>query len=124
MKRCTPKFLFTMVLIFTTLLSGFSIYPIVDTTVEKIITNKDSFDGKQISVEGTVVNLKFRAANFQESYTTFTLVGESGGGVNVFISERMQLRPGQKVRVTGVYRKVRKTVYRNYYNEIEALEVK
>jgi hypothetical protein len=35
-----------MVLILTTVLSGFSIYPVVDTAVENIITNKDSFDGK------------------------------------------------------------------------------
>jgi len=123
MKRCTPKFLFGMVLALTIVLSGFSIFP-MDTTVEKIVTNKDSFDGKEVSVKGIVSNLKFKAANVQESYTTFILVGESGGRVNIFISERVELRPGQEVQVTGVYRKVRKTTHRNYYNEIEASSVR
>lgn len=123
MKRCTPKFVFGMVLALTMVLSGFSFFP-VDTTVEKIVTNKDSFDGKQVSVKGIVSNLKFKAANAQETYTTFVLIGESGGGVNVFISERAELRPGQEVQVTGVYRKVRKTTFRYYHNEIEALSVR
>jgi hypothetical protein len=115
--------MFGMVLTLAIVLSGFSFFP-TDTTVEKIITNKDSFDGKEVSVKGIVSNLKFKAANVQETYTTFVLVGGSGGGVNVFISERVELRPGQEVQVTGVYRKVRKTTYRNYYNEIEASSVR
>jgi hypothetical protein len=123
MKQCTPKFVFGMVLTLAIVLSGFSFFP-TDTTVEKIITNKDSFDGKEVSVKGIVSNLKFKAATVQEKYTTFILVGESGGRVNVFISERVELRPGQEVQVTGVYRKVRKTTHRNYYNEIEASSVK
>jgi len=123
MRRCNPKCVFGMVLTLTIVLSGFSIFS-TDTTVEKIVTNKDSFDGKEVSVKGIVSNLKFKAATVQESYTTFILVGESGGRVNVFISERVELRPGQEVQVTGVYRKVRKTTHRNYYNEIEASSVR
>jgi len=104
---------FGVVLALTFVLSRFSIFP-TDTTVEKIVTNKDSFDGRQVSVKGIVSNLKSKAATVQEKYMTFILVGESGGRVNVFISERVELRPGQEVQVTGVYRKVRKTSHRNY----------
>ena len=123
MKRCNPKCVFGIVLTLAIVLSGFSIFP-TETTVEKIVTNKDSFDGKEVSVKGIVSNLKFKAATVQEKYTTFILVGESGGRVKVFISERVELRPGQEVQVTGVYRKVRKTTHRNYYNEIEASSVR
>ena len=123
MKRCNPKCVFGIVLTLAIALTGFSIFP-TETTVEKIVTNKDSFDGKEVSVKGIVSNLKFKAATVQEKYTTFILVGESGGRVKVFISERVELRPGQEVQVTGVFRKVRKTTHRNYYNEIEASSIR
>ncbi len=113
-----------MVLVLTIVLSGFSISSAIDTTAEKIVTNKDSYDGKEVSVSGTVSNLKFKTANVKDDYTTFILVGESGGRINVFIWGSPKLQPGQKVQVTGRYQKVRRWAQRNYYNEIEASEVK
>lgn len=124
MKRRTSKLLFGMVLALTIVLSGFSISTAMDTTAEKIITKKDSYDGKKVTVKGTISNLKFKTANVKDDYTTFILVGESGGRINVFIWGSLKLQPGQKVQVTGRYRKVRRWAQRNYYNEIEASEVK
>ena len=124
MKRYASKFFFSIFLVVSIALGSFSICSAVDTTAEKIITKKDSYDGKQVSVKGTVSNLKFRTANVKDDYTTFVLVGGSGGRVNVFIWGNLKLKAGQKVQVTGVYRKVRKTSQRNYYNEIEASQVK
>jgi hypothetical protein len=124
MKRSTSTFLIGMVLAITIVLSGFSISSAKDTTAEKIITKKDSYDGKKVTVKGTVSNLKFKTANVKDNYTTFVLVGESGGRINVFIWGSPKLQPGQKVQVTGRYRKVRRTPHRNYYNEIEASKVK
>lgn len=124
MKRSTSKFLVRILLILTIILGGFSVCPAVDTTAEKIVTKKDSYDGKEVSVKGTVSNLKFKTANAKDDYTTFVLVGGSGGRINVFIWGNLKLKVGQKVQVTGVYRKVRKTTQRNYYNEIEASQVK
>ena len=124
MKQCTSKLLFGMVLALAIVLSGFSISSAMDSTAEKIITKKDFYDGKQVTVKGTVSNLKFKTANVKDDYTTFILVGESGGRINVFIWGSLKLQPGQKVQVTGRYRKVRRWAQRNYYNEIEASEVK
>ena len=124
MKRRTSKLLFGMVLALAIVLSGFSISSAMDSTAEKIITKKDFYDGKQVTVKGTVSNLKFKTANVKDDYTTFILVGESGGRINVFIWGSLKLQPGQEVQVTGRYRKVRRWAQRNYYNEIEASEVK
>jgi hypothetical protein len=96
----------------------------VETPAEKIVTDRDSYDGKKVSVKGSVSNLKFKTSKGGNNYTTFVLVGESGVRINVIISEHPKVKTGQKVRVTGVYRKVKKTAHRNYYNEIEASEVK
>jgi hypothetical protein len=124
MRRRIPKILFGVVLVLTIVLSGFSICPAIEITTEKIVTNKDSYDGKEVSVEGSVSNLKFKTSKGGNHYTTFVLVGESGGRINVFMEGRLKLKPGQKVRVTGLYRKVKKVPRHTYYNEIEASEVK
>jgi hypothetical protein len=124
MKRCTSKFLFGIFLVLTIVLGSFSICPAMETTAEKIISKKDSYNGKEVSVKGTVSNLKFKTANVKDDYTTFVLVGEAGGRINVFIWGSLKLQPGQKVQVTGRYRKVRRMGQRNHYNEIEASEVK
>ena len=138
MKRFTSKFLLGVILSLSVLLWGnFSDaavpWPLlipnepsepVETPAEKIVANKDSYDGKEVSVEGSVSNLKFKTSKGGYNYTTFVLVGKSGGRINVMISEHPKLKPGQKVRVKGLYRKVKKTAHRNYHNEIEASEVK
>jgi lipopolysaccharide export LptBFGC system permease protein LptF len=124
MRRRIPKILFGIVLVLAIVLSGFSICPAIEITTEKIVTDKDSYDGKEVSVEGSVSNLKFKTSKGGNNYTTFVLVGESGGRINVFIEGRLKLKPGQKVRVTGLYRKVKKVPRHTYYNEIEASEVK
>jgi len=95
-----------------------------ETTVDKIVAHKDSYDGKEVSVSGKISNLKFKTSKGGSKYTTFLLVGEAGGRINVFVSEHPKLKPAQKVRVTGLYRKVKKTAQRKYYNQIEATEIK
>lgn len=117
------KFSFGMVLVLTIALGGFSICPAIETTTEKIVTDKDSYDGQEVSVTGTISNLKFKITMGGNDYMTFLLVGESGGRINVFMWGRLKLKSGQKVRVTGLYRKVKKMAHRNYYNEIEASEI-
>jgi hypothetical protein len=124
MRRRIPKILFGIVLVLTIVLSGFSICPAIEITTEKIVTDKDSYDGKEVSVEGSVSNLKFKTSKGGNNHTTFVLVGESGSRINVFIWGRLKLKPGQKVRVTGLYRKVMRVAHRIYYNQIDASEVK
>jgi hypothetical protein len=124
MKRRTSKLSLNILLVLTIILGSFSVCPAMETTAEKIIAKKDSYNGKQVTVKGTVSNLKFKTANVKDDYTTFILVGESGGRINVFIWGSPKLQPGQKVQVTGRYRKVGRWAQRNYYNQIEASEVK
>jgi hypothetical protein len=123
MKRFTSKVLLGVILSLSVVLWGNFSDAAVETTAEKIVAHKDSYDGKEVSVSGTISNLKFKTLKGGNKYATFLLVGGSGGRINVIISEHPRLKPGQKVRVTGYYRKAKKTAHRNYYNEIEASEV-
>ena len=124
MRPSTSKVLFGILLVSTIVLGGFSICPAAETTVEKIMNSRDSYDGQKVSVKGTVSNLKFETLEVGKTYTTFMLVGKSGGRIKVSFSGTLKLKPGQEVRVKGVYRKVRKTAHRYYYNEIEASKVR
>jgi hypothetical protein len=96
----------------------------IDVTVEKIVTERDSYNGKEVSVKGTVSNIKFRTSTGGNPYSTFKLVGESGGRINVFIRGRLKLQPGVKVQVKGLYRKVMRVDERIFYDQIVASEVK
>jgi hypothetical protein len=124
MRLSTLKVWFGILLVSSIVLGGFPICAAAETTVEKIMNNGDSYDGRKVSVKGTVSNLKFETLEVGKTYTTFILVGKSGGRIKVSCSGTLKLKPGQEVRVRGVYRKVRTTAHRNYYNEIEASKVK
>jgi hypothetical protein len=124
MKPYSSKVLFGIFLVSAIVLGGFSICPAAGTTVEKIVHNSDSYDGRKVSVTGTVSHLKFGALEVGKTYTTFILAGKSGGRIKVTVSGTLKLKPGQEVQVKGIYRKIRKTAHRYYYNEIEASKVK
>ncbi len=95
----------------------------VETPAEKILVDKDSYDRKEVSVTGFISNLKFRTFTGGYNYTTFVLLGESGGRINVFIWERSKLQLGQKVRATGLYRKMMRAGNLTFRNVIEAKDV-
>ena len=123
--RLSPlKALFGILLVSSIVLCGFLICAAAETTVEKIMNNGDSYDGRKVSVKGTVSNLKIETLEIGKPYTRFLLVGKSGGRIKVSIKGTLKVKPGQEVRVRGVYRNVRTTAHRNYYNEIEASKVK
>src|SRR4030067_2212586 len=108
MNWCSSKFLFAIVLVLTiVVLGGFSISDAIETTIKKIVADKNSYDGKEVSVSGTVsANLKFKTSKGGKDYTTFSLIGDTGGRINVFVWGKSKLHVGQKVRVTGIYNKV------------------
>ena len=123
--RLSPlKALFGILLVSAIILGGLSICPAMETAVEKIINNGDSYDGQEVSVTGTVSNLKFGSLEVGNNYTTFMLASKSGGRIKVFAWGRLTLKAGQKVQVTGIYRKVWATARRHFYNQVVASEVK
>jgi hypothetical protein len=123
MKRDTLKFLFGFALIFTIALGSFSISLAAEITSEKIVTDKKAYDRKEVSVIGFVSNLKLKTFTGGNQYTTFVLVGESGGRINVFIWGRSNLQQGQKVRATGLYHMNMRAGNLTFRNVIEAKNV-
>jgi hypothetical protein len=124
MKPHSLRLLFGIFLVSAIILGGLSICSAMETAVEKIVNNSDSYDGQEVSVTGTVSNLKFGSLEVGNNYTTFMLASKSGGRIKVFSWGKLKLQPGQKVQVTGVYRKVWTTARRHFYNQVVASEVK
>ncbi len=63
-----------------------------ETSIEQILADKASYDGKEVAVYGTVAKLKFRTSKGGNEYTTFSLVGESGESISVFIWKHPKLK--------------------------------
>jgi hypothetical protein len=124
--RCLPsKFLSGVLLVLVIALSGYGnfSYAAQETTVQKILANKESYDGKEVSVSGTVSRLKLKTSKGGNDYTTFSLMSESGGSLTIFAWGHSKFKQGQKVKVTGTYRKVKRVGRYTFYNEIEATEI-
>jgi DNA polymerase III alpha subunit len=124
MKWHSINFLCIIILVLTVVLCGNFSDAAQETTVEKTLANKDSFDGKEVSVSGTVSKLKLKTSKGGNEYTTFSLINGSGVSLNVFVWGHSKIKEGQKVKVIGTYRKDKKVGRYTFYNEIEATEVK
>ena len=123
MKRCFLIYSPAFLLVLTILLWANPVLAGTETTVEEIMANKDSCDGKQVSVLGTVSTPRFKAARHGKPYMTFPLLGESGGRINVFVWGTMKLKYQQKIRVTGTYKKLMKMGKYAFRDAIEANKI-
>ena len=92
------------------------------TTIETILSARESYDGKEVSVSGKISHLKLKTSKRGNDYTTFTLSG--GGSLNVYSRGHAQVKQGQTVRVTGIYRKEKRVGKYTYRNEIDATDIK
>ncbi len=117
------KFSLFTILFFSAVVLGDFVDAATETTVEEIVANQDSYDGKEVSVSGTVSTPRFKASRHGKSYMTFPLLGESGGRVNVLVWEQMKLKKGEKVKVTGTYRKIMEMGKYTFRDMIEASEI-
>ena len=105
------------------LLCGNSIQAAMGTTVEEIMADKDSHDGKEVSVSGAVSTPRFKSSRHGKPYMTLPLLGDSKGRINVLFWGNMKLKTGKKVRVTGIYRKMMEMGKYTFRDVIEASEI-
>lgn len=95
------------------------------TTIEKILSRAESYNGKEVSVAGKIVNLRPKTSKRGNTYTTFTLLGSGGkGSLNVYSRGHAEVKQGQIVKVTGIYRKEKRVGKYTFYDEIDAADIK
>ncbi len=105
------------------LLCGNSIQAATETTVEEITTNKETYDGKEVSVSGAVSTPRFKSSRHRKPYVTFPLLGDSGSRINILFWGDIKLKTGKKIRVQGVYRKIMEMGKYPLRDVIEASEI-
>ncbi len=88
-------------------------------SIRALIQDPDQYDGKVVSVAGTITAYRERVSAAGNPYTTFRLA-EGDASVSVFIWDRQGLRDAQKVRVTGTFAKVKRVGTYTFDNEIQA----
>jgi len=105
MRRSFLVYSLILLLASTLFLLGTSTQAAMETTIKEIVADKDSYDGKEVSVTGAVSTPRFRASRHGKPYMTFPVLGDSGSRINVLFWGDIKLKTGKKIKVQGIYRK-------------------
>lgn len=116
MPRVLPGFLTVVVLL---VMGAFPALAQHGVTVPSLIQDPDRYDGKVVTVVGTITAYRERVSDAGNPYTTFRLTN-GGASVAVFIWNKHGLANGQKVRVTGAFSRVGQAGTFTYDHEIQA----
>ena len=88
-------------------------------TVQALVQNPNRYDGKLVTVVGTIAAYRERASDSGHPYIVFRLT-EGDASVTVFTWNRYRLGNGDKVRVTGTFVRARPVGTVSSDNEIQA----
>lgn len=118
-----PVTIVSLIVVLVFLFNGQLAQALEEVTISRILESPDSYDGKEVLVIGVITNLRLKTSKAGRDYTTFSLKGEEGKSLNIFTWGHKNLKEGQKTKVTGTYRKIKKVGRYTFYNEVEALEI-
>jgi len=119
MKRLNLLFLFHFVLLFITVLNFYTCTNAQVLTISEIINNPDRYHLKTVKVKGEVLDVKHKISRKGNEYTVFVL-SDGSAGIKVFTFGSPQINVGDKVKVEGVFYKVKYVGRYTFYNEIDA----
>ena len=123
MNRPFMKLSLSLILFLIMVPWGTPVQAAMETTAEEIMADKDSYDGKEVSVSGAVSAPRFKSSRHGKPYMTFPFLGDSKGRINVLFWGNMKLKTGKKIRVTGIYRKIMEMGKYTFRDVIEASEI-
>lgn len=97
--------------------------------IKRIKENPDKYDKQYISTEGYIKNIKKKTSKKGNKYTTFYITDKENNSLKVFMwgwkdIEKQKIEKGDKVKVEGIFRKVKYVGKYRFFNEIEAKTVK
>jgi DNA/RNA endonuclease YhcR with UshA esterase domain len=119
MRRLNLLFLFHFVLLFITVLNFYTCTNAQVLTISEIINNPDRYHLKTVKVKGEVLDVKHKISRKGNEYTVFVL-SDGSAGIKVFTFGSPQINVGDKVKVEGVFYKVKYVGRYTFYNEIDA----
>jgi DNA/RNA endonuclease YhcR with UshA esterase domain len=119
MRRLNLLFLFHFGLLFITVLNFYTCTNAQVLTISEIINNPDRYHLKTVKVKGEVLDVKHKISRKGNEYTVFVL-SDGSAGIKVFTFGSPQINVGDKVKVEGVFYKVKYVGRYTFYNEIDA----
>jgi len=100
------------------------IFSFQKTTIKEILNDPDFYHQKVVIVIGKIKNLRLKVSRKGNPYTTFRLMDKTRNGLKVFIWEHQDLKEGDLVEVTGVFKRIKRVGIYTFFNEIEAERIK
>jgi hypothetical protein len=91
-------------------------------SVAALLQNPKRCDGKTVIVEGKIISYQEKFSRRGNPYTTFRLE-DNGFSVAVFAWGHIGLKDGLRVRVSGVFQRVKRVGRYTFYNEISAYKI-
>jgi hypothetical protein len=88
-------------------------------TVQALVQDPNRYDGKVVTVVGTIAAYRERASDSGHPYTAFRLT-DGDASITVFTWNRYRLGNGARVRVTGTFVRARPVGTVSSDNEIQA----
>jgi hypothetical protein len=93
------------------------------TTPSELKENPDRYDGKVVTVSGTVYRYREGVSRHDNPYTTFSLADQKAA-VRVYSRRQEGLKNGMTVTVTGRFAKQRASGSYTFFNEVQADTIK
>jgi hypothetical protein len=95
---------------------------LADDAISAVIANPGSYDGKGVTVTGTVSHM-FAASTQRAPYATFSLCDADAACVRVFVASHPNISDGKTATASGLFRSAGTFSGRPYVNGIEATTV-
>ena len=93
-----------------------------DLTISELVSNKDSFDDREVVLKGTAAEIQSRDSLRGNLFTTLTL-REQEHSVTVLSFGKPDIRVGDQVEVRGVFRRIHHPGRETSRDEVEAWSV-
>jgi hypothetical protein len=90
-------------------------------TIADLLKKTDDFDKKAVSIIGKVDNFKAKTSKAGNAYFTFKLLDEKDNKLSIYSRGKLDkdLADGQKVEVTGYFKKESKVGSNTFKNEVD-----
>jgi hypothetical protein len=94
-----------------------------EVAIHSIVAAPTKFDHQNVTLVGSITDLKETTSRAGNDYTTFKLQDPSGDVLTIFVWGHPALRNGVRVSVDGVFETEHHAGRYTFYNEVEATKV-
>jgi RecJ-like exonuclease len=90
-------------------------------TISEILSDPDKYHLKTVLVKGEVLDVKHKVSKRGNPYTVFAL-SDGTSAIKIFTFGTPEINRGDRVKVKGIFYKVRYVGRYTFYNEIDATD--